>query len=197
MFSVNPCYDLQPAGEDVEQLWSDDAYAEMLTNMDPDRQRLYETCQRQGVGITVMKAFGGGDLLNAELSPAGVALTAHQCIAYALSRPAVCVVLAIIVYCFGCNFKAETTTDSVPMRVITCDSIPSWDSNSENKISSHVTYRITVTDDSNKYDSLTFDVSKKVFDKYNVNDTIIVEVESKYRPLFESSKVKYKISDAG
>jgi predicted aldo/keto reductase-like oxidoreductase len=94
MFSVNPCYDLQPAGEDVEQLWSDDAYAEMLTNMDPDRQRLYETCQRQGVGITVMKAFGGGDLLNAELSPAGVALTAHQCIAYALSRPAVCVVLA-------------------------------------------------------------------------------------------------------
>ena len=66
----------------------------MLTNMDPDRQRLYETCQRQGVGITVMKAFGGGDLLNAELSPAGVALTAHQCIAYALSRPAVCVVLA-------------------------------------------------------------------------------------------------------
>jgi hypothetical protein len=110
---------------------------------------------------------------------------------------AVCFVLAIIVYCFGCNFKAETTTDSVPMRVITCDSIPSWDSNSENKISSHVTYRITVTDDSNKYDSLTFDVSKKVFDKYNVNDTIIVEVESKYRPLFESSKVKYKISDAG
>lgn len=94
MFSVNPCYDLQPAGEDVEQLWNEDAYAGTLTNMDPDRQRLYETCQRQGVGITVMKAFAGGDLLNAELSPAGVALTAHQCIAYALSRPAVSVVLA-------------------------------------------------------------------------------------------------------
>lgn len=94
MFSVNPCYDLQPAGEDVEQLWSDEAYANVLTNMDPDRQRLYETCQRLGVGITVMKAFAGGDLLNAALSPAGVALTAHQCIAYALSRPAVSVVLA-------------------------------------------------------------------------------------------------------
>lgn len=94
MFSVNPCYDLQPAGEDVEQLWAEDAYASLLTNMDPDRQRLYETCQRLGVGITVMKAFGGGDLLNAELSPAGVALTANQCIAYALSRPAVSVVLA-------------------------------------------------------------------------------------------------------
>ena len=94
MFSVNPCYDLQPASEDVEQLWNEDAYAGTLTNMDPDRQRLYETCQRQGVGITVMKAFAGGDLLNARLSPAGAALTAHQCIAYALSRPAVSVVLA-------------------------------------------------------------------------------------------------------
>lgn len=94
MFSVNPCYDLQPADEDVEQLWNEKAYAETLINMDPDRQRLYEVCQRQGVGITVMKAFAGGDLLDAELSPAGVALTAHQCIAYALSRPAVSVVLA-------------------------------------------------------------------------------------------------------
>ena len=42
--------------------------------MDPARERLYETCQRLGVGITVMKAFGGGDLLTAD-SPAGVALT--------------------------------------------------------------------------------------------------------------------------
>ena len=94
MFSVNPCYDLQPAGEDVEQLWADAAYAHDLTNMDPDRQRLYETCQARGVGITVMKAFGGGDLLSAELSPAGAALTPFQCIHYALSRPAVGVVLA-------------------------------------------------------------------------------------------------------
>lgn len=94
MFSINPCYDLQPASEDVEQLWADSAYEGHLTNMDPDRQRLYETCQRMGVGITVMKAFGGGDLLDADLSPAGAALTPNQCIAYALSRPAVSVVLA-------------------------------------------------------------------------------------------------------
>ena len=94
MFSVNPCYDLQPADEDVERLWAEDAYTKQLINMDPDRQRLYETCLRMGVGITVMKAFAGGDLLNAELSPAGVALTANQCISYALSRPAVSVVLA-------------------------------------------------------------------------------------------------------
>ena len=94
MFSVNPCYDLQPASEDVEELWAAKSYEGNLTNMDPDRQRLYETCQRLGVGITVMKCFGGGDLLDAKLSPAGAALTVNQCIHYALSRPAVSVVLA-------------------------------------------------------------------------------------------------------
>ena len=33
MFSVNPCYDLQPAGEDVEQLWAESAYEKPLVNM--------------------------------------------------------------------------------------------------------------------------------------------------------------------
>ena len=94
MFSVNPCYDLQPAGEDVEALWAEKSYEKPLVNMDPERQRLYETCQSQAVGITVMKAFGGGDLLQADLSPAGVALTPNQCIHYALTRPAVASVLA-------------------------------------------------------------------------------------------------------
>ena len=94
MFSVNPCYDLQPASEDVEDLWRDENYAAPLVNMDPERQQLYETCQRLGVGITVMKAFGGGDLLDASMSPAGKALTANQCLHYALTRPAVSTVLA-------------------------------------------------------------------------------------------------------
>lgn len=94
MFSVNPCYDLQPASEDIEKLWSEQSYAKPLVNMDPEREHLYETCQRLGVGITVMKAFGGGDLLNAELSPAGVALTPIQCIHYALTRPAVACVMS-------------------------------------------------------------------------------------------------------
>ena len=89
MFSVNPCYDLQPAGEDVEELWADKNYEKPLVNMDPQRQALYETCQRLGVGITVMKAFGGGDLLKADMSPAGVSLTAAQCLHYALTRPGV------------------------------------------------------------------------------------------------------------
>ena len=94
MFSVNPCYDLQPASEDVEELWKDENYQAPLVNMDPQRQELYEVCQQRGIGITVMKAFGGGDLLDADLSPAGKALTANQCLHYALTRPAVATVLA-------------------------------------------------------------------------------------------------------
>ena len=89
MFSVNPCYDLQPGNENLELLWAPESYAKPLLNMDPQRQRLYETCQRLGVGITVMKAFGGGDLLNGDISPAGKALTPFQCMSYALDRPAV------------------------------------------------------------------------------------------------------------
>ncbi len=93
MFSVNPCYDLQPASEDVEELWAEKNYRNHLVNMDPQRQALYETCQRLGVGITVMKAFGGGDLLSETLSPAGKALTPYQCLHYALTRPAVASVM--------------------------------------------------------------------------------------------------------
>lgn len=93
MFSVNPCYDLLPGGEDCEQLFQAESYQQPLLNLDPVREELYETCQRLGVGITVMKAFGGGDLLSAD-SPAGKALTPAQCIHYALTRPAVATVLS-------------------------------------------------------------------------------------------------------
>lgn len=94
MFSVNPCYDLQPASENVETLWDEKNYENTLMNMDPKRQELYEVCQSKGVGITVMKAFGGGDLLSAELSPAGKELTLFQCLHYALTRPAVASVMS-------------------------------------------------------------------------------------------------------
>lgn len=94
MFSVNPCYDLQPAGENCEDLWSDENYEKPLVNMDPEREALYEYCQSAGVAITVMKAFGGGDLLDGTLSPAGKALTVNQCLHYALTRPAVATVFA-------------------------------------------------------------------------------------------------------
>ena len=41
-----------------------------------------------------MKAFGGGDLLDESVSPAGKALTLYQCIGYALGRPAVATVIS-------------------------------------------------------------------------------------------------------
>jgi len=93
MFSVNPCYDLLPGGEDCEDLWKPESYEKPLLNFDPKRLELYETCQRLGVGITVMKAFGGGDLLS-EYSPAGKALTPVQCLHYCLTRPAVAAVMS-------------------------------------------------------------------------------------------------------
>lgn len=94
MFSVNPCYDLQPANEDCYALWDGKNYDRQIVNMDTEREALYETCSRLGVAITVMKAFGGGDLLDEELSPAGKALTVNQCLHYALTRPGVAAVMS-------------------------------------------------------------------------------------------------------
>ena len=89
MFSVNPCYDLQPADEDVEKLFDKKTYDKQFLNMDSQREELYETCARKGIGITVMKAFAGGDLLDKENSIAKVSLSVNECLAYALDRPAV------------------------------------------------------------------------------------------------------------
>lgn len=100
MFSVNPCYDLQPAGEEVEALWADKSYASPMQNIDPDRERLYEFCEREGVGIDVMKVYGGGDLLSETNSPFGRAMTPVQCLHYALTRPAVA---AVMVGCRSCG----------------------------------------------------------------------------------------------
>ena len=57
MFSINPAYDLQPASEDVDARGADESYARTLHNVDPERERLYELCERTGVGIDVMKVL--------------------------------------------------------------------------------------------------------------------------------------------
>ena len=101
MFSVNPCYDLQPPDEDVEKLWADETYTASYHNFNPERERLYELCGRRGVAIDVMKAFAGGDLLKADQSIFGRAMTPVQALEYALSRPAVAAVMA------GCRDKDE------------------------------------------------------------------------------------------
>ena len=110
MFSINPCYDLQPAGEEVEALWAEESYAAPLHNIDPDRERLYEYCAREGVGIDVMKVYGGGDLLSGANSPFGRALTPLQCLEYALTRPDVAAVMV------GCR-----TTQEMQAAIDWCD----------------------------------------------------------------------------
>lgn len=93
MFSINPAFDMKPASENVDDLFAE-KYEGDFNGIDPERAELYRLCEREGVGITVMKGFGGGRLFDASLSPFGVALTAAQCIHYALTRPAVASVIA-------------------------------------------------------------------------------------------------------
>lgn len=95
MYSVNPVYDLMPTftthGKPIVATFGE-AFAQMdegLGQMDPVRVEAYAACERHDVGITVMKAYVGGRLLDAEKSPFGVALTPVQCLHYALTRPAV------------------------------------------------------------------------------------------------------------
>ena len=130
LFSINPCYDLLPGNEDCETLWADESYEKPLFNLDPVREELYETCQRLGVGITVMKAFGGGDLLSEEYSPAGKAMTAVECLHYALTRPAVASVMcgAKSVDDLKASLAYETASDQEKDYAATFASFPkiSW-----------------------------------------------------------------------
>lgn len=79
MFSINPSYDYRKgdyALGEVEQ-----------------RAALYRECERRGVGISVMKPFAGGQLLDAKRSLFDHALTHVQCMQYVLDRPGVLTVL--------------------------------------------------------------------------------------------------------
>lgn len=79
MFSVNPAYDYQKGDYGIGSV--------------DDRMALYRRCEKEGVGISVMKAFSGGQLLDARTSPFKKALTEYQCIQYALDKPGVLTVL--------------------------------------------------------------------------------------------------------
>ncbi|MBR3326145.1 MAG: aldo/keto reductase [Atopobiaceae bacterium] len=91
MFSVNPAYDMKPASEDINELFGE--YGDDIDGMDADRLAFYRAAERADIGLTVMKTFAGGRLLDPARSPFGVALTPAQCIHYALTRPAVSSVL--------------------------------------------------------------------------------------------------------
>ncbi len=79
MFSINPAYDYR--------------HGEYAIGSGDERHALYRRCEAEGVGISVMKAFSGGQLLDEKTSPFGHALTRYQCMAYALDRPGVLTVL--------------------------------------------------------------------------------------------------------
>ena len=79
MFSINPGYDYH--------------HGDYAIGGAGERMDLYRRCEKERVGISVMKAFSGGQLLSAKTSPFGRALTEYQCIQYALDKPGVLTVL--------------------------------------------------------------------------------------------------------
>jgi len=102
MFSVNPVFDMTPVNSDIYELLDNTKLKENYTLViDPERLRFYQICEQRQVSITVMKTLLAGKLLSAEFSPLGKAMTASQCIHYALTRPAVASVL------LGCKSEAE------------------------------------------------------------------------------------------
>lgn len=79
MFSINPMYDY--------------GQGDYAIGNDNERRRLYQRCEKEGVGISVMKPFNAGQLLDAKQSPFHKALTTAQCIQYALDKPGVLTVV--------------------------------------------------------------------------------------------------------
>ena len=79
MFSVNPAYD-----------YGQGEYANGTVD---ERAAVYRRCESEGVGISVMKPFSGGQLLDEKQYPFGQALTPYQCIRYCLDKPGVLTVL--------------------------------------------------------------------------------------------------------
>ncbi len=79
MFSINPMYDY--------------GQGDYANGSSEERYDLYRRCEKEGVGISVMKPFNAGQLLDAAKSPFHQALTTAQCIQYALDKPGVVTVL--------------------------------------------------------------------------------------------------------
>ncbi|MGI6239683.1 MAG: aldo/keto reductase [Christensenellales bacterium] len=101
LFSINPAFDMLPAGEYVFDHSEKGFGSELFRGIDPKRAELYKLCEQKQVGISVMKTLGAGKLISPEHTPFEKPLTVAQCIHYALSRPAVASVM------LGCQTRAE------------------------------------------------------------------------------------------
>ncbi len=101
MFSINPAFDMLPASEYVFDHFEKGFGPELFRGIDPVRAELYKLCEQKGIGVTVMKTLGAGKLISRQHSPFAQPLTVHQCMHYALTRPAVSSVL------LGCKSRQE------------------------------------------------------------------------------------------
>lgn len=80
MFSINPAYDLEQGDS-------------LGIGTNAERAALFRKCEAMGVGISVMKPFHAGKLLDAKTSPFRIGMTHAQCIQYALDCPGVLAVV--------------------------------------------------------------------------------------------------------
>lgn len=92
LFSINPAFDMRPATENLDSMFEGYENSD-YSGIDPERAQFYRMCEEHQIGLTVMKGFFGGRLLNKEQSPFGVAFTPVQLIHYALTRPGVTSIL--------------------------------------------------------------------------------------------------------
>ncbi len=79
MFSINPLYDY--------------GHGDYAFGGHDERYELYCRCEKENIGIVVMKPYCGGQLLSAEKSAFNVALSSVQCLQYALDKPGVVTVV--------------------------------------------------------------------------------------------------------
>lgn len=80
MFSINAAYDFEKGDE----------YGIGTVS---ERAKLFRRCEADGIGISVMKPFHAGQLLDAKTSPFKTAMTKNQCLQYVLDRPGVLTVV--------------------------------------------------------------------------------------------------------
>lgn len=95
LFSINPAYDVMGENEARPRALDSSFFNDRssLDGINAIRQELYSYCANSQIGITVMKTLAAGALLDERTSPFGKAMTAAQCIHYALTRPGVSSVL--------------------------------------------------------------------------------------------------------
>lgn len=93
LFSINPAWDPVQPTKSTEEMREQVEKGAGGDGIDSHRAELYAACEAKGVGITVMKPYAAGILFDERQSPFGKAMTAPQCLHYALTRPGVVSVL--------------------------------------------------------------------------------------------------------